>query len=270
MDKEILHIAEKLARSAGKLVSGKLGGCFHTGFKSCPADFVTEVDRQCQDIILAGLQKYFPGHTVIAEEKDNMHYTPGENATWYVDPLDGTTNFVFGLPFCAVSIAMTEKGRTVLGVVYDPLRDEMFTAAQGRGARLNGIPVNVDRNRTTLGESLLVTGFPVNTGNKKIMAEARIKDILFRSLNLRALGSAALELAYVACGRLTGFWEVTLKPWDVAAGALLVEESGGAVSGLKGEPLELSEYVSIVASNGDIHRELIDTLGYADISGVIP
>lgn len=259
---EMLRIAEELARSAGSLIRKKLGGCFTTGYKSCPADLVTEVDKQSQAIILDGLQKHFPSHCLVAEEKENSVFSPGDRATWYVDPLDGTTNFVFGLPFCAVSIALTENESAVLGVVYDPLRDEMFTAVRGSGTMLNGSPVKVDRSRNTLEQSLLVTGFPVNPKNKELMAAARMKDVIFKSLNLRALGSAALELAYVACGRLTGFWEVTLRPWDVAAGAILVKESGGEVSGIMGEPLKLSEYVSIVASNGAIHRDLLDTLGY--------
>ncbi len=262
--KEMMEIVSSIARKAGQVIKEKLGGNFNTQCKGSPADFVTDVDRHSQEIILEGLGYYFPKHHVVAEENAFNDYSPQNRSVWYVDPLDGTTNFVFSIPFCAVSIALAEKGSPDLAVVYDPLRDEMFTAVRNGGASLNGCPVHTDKTVQTLDRSLLVTGFPVTHEFKGLMAEAYTRGILFNSMNIRALGSAALELAYVACGRLTGSWEVKLKPWDVAAGALLVEEAGGMVSGIKGEPLALTEFVDIVSSNGLIHKEFIRALGYGD------
>lgn len=259
---EILEIVSAVARQAGAVIRERLGGNFNTRCKSSPADFVTDVDRRSQAIILEALALNFPGHHVVAEENDFNDYSTEHSSAWYVDPLDGTTNFVFSIPFYAVSIALAERGKIVLAVVYDPLHDELFTAARGGGARLNGSPIQVDRTIGAISGSLLVTGFPVVHEFKELMAAAYTRGILFNSMNIRALGSAALELAYVACGRLTGSWEVKLKPWDVAAGALLVEEAGGTVSGIRGEPLELTEFVDIVSSNGLIHREFIEVLGY--------
>jgi myo-inositol-1(or 4)-monophosphatase len=180
--------------------------------------------------------------------------------TWYVDPLDGTTNFVFGLPFCAVSIALAHHGVPVLGVVHDPLREETFTAVRGGGAQLNDSPISVDKTIATLDRSLLVTGYPGNMARRPRMHLVNYKQVIDRCNNLRALGSAALELAYVACGRLTGFWEVSLRPWDVAAGMVLVEEAGGAASDLAGQQLQLTDYVDIAATNGLIHNELLECL----------
>ncbi|WP_207655540.1 inositol monophosphatase family protein [Desulfocucumis palustris] len=260
--KEIMEIVSSMARQAGLVIKERLGGNFSTRCKGSPADFVTDVDRQSQEIILEGLKKYFPEHHVIAEENAFNDFSPENANVWYVDPLDGTTNFVFSIPFYGVSIALAEGGKPSLGIVYDPLRDEMFTAVRNGGAMLNGCRIHADGTVQTLDRSLLVTGFPVSREFKELMADAYTGGILFNSMNIRALGSAALELAYVACGRLTGSWEVKLKPWDVAAGALLVEEAGGMVSGIRGEPLELTEFVDIVSSNGLIHGEFIRALGF--------
>lgn len=263
VDGYVLEIVTDTVCSAGKIIKNRLGGSFKTGFKSSPADLVTEIDRQSQGVILEGLTRAFPDHRIVAEEDfSEDELTLNDRPAWFVDPLDGTTNFVFGIPFCTVSVALAMKGKPVLGVVYDPLREELFTALQGQGAYLNKKRIQVDHRRNSLGESLLVTGFPSSDRFKRQMLKTDFAGIFSKAGNVRALGSAALELAYIACGRLTGYWEVTLRPWDVAAGMILVEEAGGQVSNLYGDKLMLGNFVSIVASNSLIHEELVRELGF--------
>lgn len=260
---EELSLAVKAASEAGRLIRDKIYRHQVTETKSCLSDLVTEVDREAEGCIVKLLKQHFPDHAIIGEEQQgNSVGAPGGTLTWYVDPLDGTTNFVFGIPFCAVSIALADQGMPVLGVVHDPLRDETFTAVQGGGAYLNGAPIVVDTTIATLERSLLVTGYPGNIANRPRMHQVNYKQVLDCCNNLRALGSAALELAYVAGGRLTGFWEVALRPWDVAAGMVLVQEASGSVSDLAGQPLPLAETVDIAATNGLIHQELLTCLAW--------
>lgn len=257
-----LETAENIVVSAGKYIKSRLGGSFLTSFKTCPADMVTEVDQYSQSIILEGLEKAFPGHKLVAEEGfSEEELVHSDTPVWFIDPLDGTTNFVFGIPLCAVTVAMTVNGSTVLGVTYDPFREELFTAVMGGGTYRNGKKVQVD-SRERVSDSLITTGFPAADQFKEEMWKANYKNLFYKAADIRALGSAALELAYIACGRLTGYWEVALSPWDVAAGILLVREAGGKVSNLSGGELELGRHVSIVASNGLIHQELLGDLGY--------
>lgn len=255
-----LELAVQAAEKAGRLIREKINKHKVTEVKSCLSDLVTEVDRKSEDIIVGLIRDNFPAHSVVGEEQGDMPGEPGGEMTWYVDPLDGTTNFVFGLHFCAVSIALADSGVPVLGVVHDPFREETFAAVRGGGAYLNGEQFYVDRTVGTLERSLLVTGYPGNIAMRHRMHRVNYRQVIDRCNNLRALGSAALELAYVACGRLTGFWEVSLRSWDVAAGMVLVEEAGGRVSDLAGQPLLLTGYVDIAASNGLIHDEFLDCL----------
>lgn len=257
-----IHIetAAALAIKAGVIIRDKFGGDFARGYKSCPSDLVTEVDRRSESLIAEGLIEKFPGHTIIGEENSGDVKNIPEGYAWYVDPLDGTTNFVYGIPFCSVSIGLARDGKMVAGVVYDPFRDECFSAAAGCGTRLNGRPVRVDPARKMLREALLVTGYPENKSFSERLSRINYQKVAESCGNLRALGSAALELAYISCGRLTGFWENTLMPWDVAAGSLLVEEAGGKVTDINGNALTLESYLSITATNGLIHEELLKTL----------
>jgi myo-inositol-1(or 4)-monophosphatase len=255
-----LEAAAALARQAGEIIRARFGGEFEKEYKSCPSDMVTEVDRKCEEIIIAGLQKVFPDHVIVGEESTDEARAYPDGFTWYVDPLDGTTNFVYGIPFCCVSIGLAFGGEIVAGVVYDPFRGECFSAAKGSGAFLNGRLVCVDPIRKKLKEGLLVTGYPSNKTFNKRLLRIDYHRVLESCTNLRALGAAALELAYIACGRLTGFWENVLRPWDVAAGSLLVEEAGGRVTDINGQKLNLEGYPSIVASNGLIHDELLEVL----------
>jgi myo-inositol-1(or 4)-monophosphatase len=258
-----LEKAVQAVTGAGQMIKGRLGGEFQTGFKSCPADLVTEVDRHSQSFMVDLLGRAFPGHRLVAEEDcpgDELHLD--DRSAWIIDPLDGTTNFVFGIPLCTVTAALVKDSAPVLGVTYDPFRDELYQAVKGKGAFLNGQRITVDSTRDSVCQSLINTGYPSSEAFKDEMWQANFKKILYKAIDLRAFGSAALELAYIACGRLTGYWEVKLRPWDVAAGILLVEEAGGKISRLDGSPLKLDNYVSIVASNSLIHQELIEDLGY--------
>ncbi|MFX4261898.1 inositol monophosphatase family protein [Pelotomaculum propionicicum] len=255
-----VETAAALAKKAGAIIRDKFGGNFERGYKSCPSDLVTEVDRMSESLITGGLSEKFPGHIIIGEENSGYVKDIPEGFAWYVDPLDGTTNFVYGIPFCSVSIGLARGGKMVAGVVYDPFRDECFSAATGCGTSLNGRPVRVDHTRKLLREALLVTGYPENKKFSERLYRINYQKVAKSCGNLRALGSAALELAYISCGRLTGFWENTLMPWDVAAGSLLVEEAGGKVTDIDGNALTLESYLSITASNSLVHEELLRTL----------
>jgi myo-inositol-1(or 4)-monophosphatase len=218
-------------------------------------------DRTCEALIKGRLAEVFPEHGVYGEE-GTRERMDGE-FRWYVDPLDGTTNFAHGLPqFCVslglerrkAGLAANEDGTIVAGVIYDPMRDELFTAERGKGATLNGKAIGVSKT-AVLAESLVATGFP----SRKRHDNPNIHfyhEFTLRSHGVRRAGSAALDLAYVACGRLEAFWEFNLNPWDTAAGALLVEEAGGRISGFGGEPFELNSR-EVLASNGRIHGELV-------------
>ncbi len=255
-----LEAATDLARQAGGIIRDKFGGKFERGYKSCPSDLVTEVDRASETLIITSLRQKFPGHDIIGEESSGSAAIAPGGYAWCVDPLDGTTNFVYGIPFCSVSIGLILNGEVVAGVVYDPLRDECFSAAQGCGCFLNGKPVRVDTTRKMLNEALLVTGYPENKSYSGRLLRVDYHKVAQSCSNLRALGSAALELAYIACGRLTGSFENPLMPWDVAAGSLLVQEAGGRVTDIDGGKLSLERYLSIAASNGLIHEELLHIL----------
>jgi len=215
-------------------------------------DFVTEVDTGSEAIIKARLGAAFPGVGFLAEESARSQ----ESETfWVVDPLDGTTNFIHGYPSIAVSIALLERGTVVLGCVYDPVRDELFEAELGRGAALNGAPIAVSGARS-LADSLLGTGFPFSVNRHVDAYLASFKDLFLQCHDVRRAGAAALDLCHVAMGRLDGFWELYLKPWDMAAGALIVREAGGRTSDFFGGPNFL-EAGNIVAATPAIFEAIV-------------
>lgn len=255
-----LDAAARLARLAGAIIRDKFGGKFERSYKSCPSDLVTEVDYASESLIITGLRREFPDHDIIGEESSGSAAIAPDGYAWCIDPLDGTTNFVYGIPFCSVSIGLLFNGEVVAGVVYDPFRDECFGASRGGGCFLNDRAVRVDATRKMLSQALLVTGYPENKSYSERLLRIDYHKVAQSCSNLRALGSAALELAYVACGRLTGLWENPLMPWDVAAGSLLVQEAGGRVTDIDGKKLSLERHLSIAASNGLIHEELLQIL----------
>lgn len=256
---EFAHLAEGIARQAGALLRGFYEKGVATEYKG-DVDLVTEADRASEQLIREKLKAAFPGHGIYGEEgtRDRLD----SEYRWYVDPLDGTTNFAHGFPaFCVVlglerrapDLTIDADGEMVAGVIYDPLRNEMFVAERDMGAWLNGRRIHVSKTKT-LQESLTATGFP----SRKRHDSPNIhfyQQITLRSHGVRRAGSAALDLAYVACGRLDGFWEFNLNPWDTSAGFLLVEEAGGAVTHFDGQPFTLDSR-EVLATNGLIKGEL--------------
>jgi myo-inositol-1(or 4)-monophosphatase len=256
---EFAHVAEGIARQAGSLLRGFYEKGVATEYKG-DVDLVTEADRASEQMIRERLTAAFPAHGIYGEEgtRDQMD----SEFRWYVDPLDGTTNFAHGFPaFCVVlglerrqrGLPAGADGEMLAGVIYDPLRDEMFVAERGKGAWLNGKPIHVSKTKT-LQESLTATGFP----SHKRHASPNVhfyQQITLRSHGVRRAGSAALDLAYVACGRLDGFWEFNLNPWDTSAGYLLVEEAGGRVTHFDGSRFTLDSRETL-ANNGLIAGEM--------------
>ena len=249
----MLNIAVRAARKAGSLISRRLDRV-----EELPAvskgrnDFVTEVDRRAERMIVETLLDAYPKHAVLAEESGARGSSP---YLWIIDPLDGTTNFLHGFPQCAVSIALQHQGRIILGIVYDPLREELFTAERGGGAYLNERRIRVSHRRR-LQDALLGTGFPFRKLERLPLYLNFLGVLCRESSGIRRPGAASLDLAYLACGRLDGFWELDLKPWDLAAGSLLVEEAGGLLSGLDGA----TDYLhrgDVLAGNRYIHKALL-------------
>jgi myo-inositol-1(or 4)-monophosphatase len=253
-----LALAIDAARDAGAFLAANLGKVRTiTDKDTLGKDLVTEIDRASEEMILGRIRKAFPGDEVLAEE-GGKGAGAESGYRWVVDPLDGTTNYTHGFPVFCVSIGIEREGTMVAGVIYDPNFDEMFTAALGSGARLNGEPMRVS-SIDRLGRSLLVTGFPYNINENPDHCIERFTGALMKSQAVRRMGSAAIDLAYVACGRYEGFWEVGLHPWDVAAGALLVAEAGGTVTGFDGGPCSIYGR-DIAASNGRVHQQLLDCI----------
>ncbi len=219
-------------------------------------DFVTQVDQASEAIIIETIQKAFPDHAFYGEESGKQ----GENHTiWVIDPLDGTTNFIHGFPQFCISIAAVHKGKTYHAVVYDPLKDELFTATKGQGAQLNHKRLRVSE-RTTFQEALLGTGIPYHDMTNLESYLNLFKKLCPLAAGIRRAGSAALDLAYVASGRLDGFWECDLKAWDVAAGALLIREAGGLTSDFSGESINPLNSSHIVAGSPKLHAQMLDMI----------
>ena len=251
-----LERAESIAREAGRLLLTGLRREIAVEMKGV-VDLVTEMDRRSEALIRERLAAAFPDTDLLAEEgSGSMEGRPG--GLWIVDPLDGTTNYAHGFPVFAVSMALERDGRVELGVVYDPTRDECFSAARGRGARLNGRPIQVSR-RDDLGQSLLATGFPYDIRTSQRNNLRQFGDLVLRTRAVRRAGAASLDLAGVAAGRFDGYWEEKIAPWDIAAGVLLVEEAGGRVTGYAGEPVDIRG-ARVVATNGHIHADLVACL----------
>ncbi|HYL60977.1 MAG TPA: inositol monophosphatase family protein [Candidatus Methylomirabilis sp.] len=249
MSKGYLDAAIETAQEAGKVLREEFERPPLITYKG-DVDLVTQADKRSEEAIVRRLTHYFPDHSIAAEE--GLGRQSASEFCWHVDPLDGTTNFAHGYPCFAVSIALTQRGSLLAGVVYNPITNELFGAARGSGATLNGARIFVSKV-DTLATSLLCTGFPVH----KRKANPNIHyywEFTLRSHGVRRDGSAAMDLASVAAGRFDAFWEFGLNPWDTAAGVLLIEEAGGRVSDFKGRPYQLGGPV-IFASNGAIHEE---------------
>jgi len=251
------RVAVDAARAAGQLLKSELPGSRRIAYKGSPTNLVTEMDARVEELIVGRLAAAFPDDAVLAEERGASAGRSGRR--WIIDPLDGTTNYAHGFPAFGVSIALESAKRVELGVIYDPNLDEMFVAERGRGSTLNDRPLAVSTT-ATLDESLLATEFPYNI---REVLDNNLKEYAAFSVRARAvrrMGSAVLYLAWLASGRLDGYWELRLGPWDVAAGSLLVEEAGGQITDLTGGALDL-DAPSLVATNGRIHAAILAVLG---------
>lgn len=253
-----LRVAEEAATAGGAVLLRHAGdGDLRIAYKDARANLVTIADTESQRAICAVITRSFPGHAIIGEE--GTVGDPGAENAWYVDPLDGTTNYAHGLPFFCVSVALRSGGTTVAGAVYDPLHGHLFSASLGQGAFRNGVPLAVSP-ATRLDRSLVVAQAQ-SVDDGEIRAYAALVDRLMRvAAGVRSLGSPALSLCAIAAGQLEAYCEYSMDPWDILAGQLILREAGGTVTGFDGTPCETADRFDVVATNGRIHDELITAL----------
>lgn len=253
-------IAIEAARQAGAILSEYARKGFRVRHKDT-LNLVTDADTHSERAIVEAISRAFPDHLVLAEERGQA----GSDSPfkWIIDPLDGTTNFAHGFPAYAVSIGVEYQGRCILGVVFDPTREELFVGEAGGGATLNGKPIRVSRT-PKLDGALLVTGFAYDIRVSKQNNLDHFANFAVRAQGVRRMGAAAIDLCYVACGRFDGFWELKLKPWDTAAGSVIVEEAGGRLTDFRGGPFSIYG-LELVASNGLIHEAMVEVLNLPSV-----
>lgn len=252
---EFLKVAEEASRMAGEMLCRHIDSPREIVYKGA-INLVTDFDRDSQEVIFSHLSSRFPDHDFLAEE--DLCEQRGSEFRWIIDPIDGTTNYAHNFPIFCVSIALEWKSNVVCGVIYDPMRGEMFSAISGKGSVMNGHRIQISATGD-LDKSLLATGFPYDIRESEVNNIDHFVNFATRAQAIRRCGSAALDLCYVACGRFDGFWELKLSPWDVAAGVLIVEESGGRVSDFQGETASIYGN-DLLASNGLIHEQMIQIL----------
>jgi myo-inositol-1(or 4)-monophosphatase len=253
----MLNFAIETARDAGQILLEKFGRHINVQKKG-EINLVTEADLASEALIIERIKSYYPKHAILAEESGEAVVMGAETLwKWIIDPLDGTTNYAHGYPCFCVTIALEHQGEIVIGVTFDPTRNELFAAEKSQGATLNGKSIRVSTT-DKIGDALIVTGFPYDFKTRPAFAR-HLTEFLLHSRGVRRDGSAAIDMAYVACGRFDGFWEEGLNPWDVAAGKLLIEEAGGQLSYYDGSPLSVYK-PPICASNGRIHSQMLDVL----------
>ena len=252
----VRKVLDSCLDEAGKIIL-KGFGLTHRIKKKAPVSIVTEIDLAADAKIVSLIRRNFPDHHILTEE--SKPFKGNSDYRWIIDPLDGTTNFSHGIPLCCVSIGVEYKGEIILGGVYNPMLKERFFAEAGKGAFLNGKRIRVSPQATLI-DSLLVTGFPYDRQEKAGFYLGYFKALMEKCQGVRRLGAAAVDLAYVACGRFEAFWEFNLQPWDVAAGVLLVKEAGGKVTDFKGEPFDAFKPVQLLSSNGKVHAQILSTI----------
>lgn len=253
----MLNFAIETAREAGGILLEKFGRRINVAKKG-DINLVTEADLASEKLIIERVRSHYPKHAILAEESGEALIAGGDNVwKWIIDPLDGTTNYAHGYPCFCVTLALEHNGEIVVGVTFDPTRNELFAAEKGGGATLNNKPMRVSETEQ-LSEALLVTGFPYDTRERENFAR-HFTDFTLKSRGIRRDGSAAIDMAYVACGRFDGFWEEGLHAWDVAAGVLLIEESGGKISYYDDSKFSIYQ-PPICASNNLIHAEMLEVL----------
>lgn len=252
----MLNFAIQTARDAGQILLEKFGRKINITMKG-DINLVTEADLASEKLIIERIKSYHPKHSILAEESGNAVVYGDSKWKWIIDPLDGTTNYAHGYPCFCVTLAVEHEGEIVIGVTYDPTRNELFAAEKGQGTTLNNKPVKVSAAEN-LGDSLICTGFPYDFKQKENFAR-HLTEFLLNSRGVRRDGSAAIDMAYVACGRFDGFWEEGLNAWDVAAGVLMINEAGGQVTYYDGSPFSIYA-PPICASNGLIHSQMLQIL----------
>jgi myo-inositol-1(or 4)-monophosphatase len=253
----LLNTAIDAAKEAGKYLKYNIGKVKNVETKQGEMkNLVSEIDRSSEQLIIGMIKRHFPSHAILAEESGGSDQAAGYK--WIIDPLDGTTNFLHGVPIYCVTIAVERKGEVIAGVVYDPNLEELFTAEKGSGAYRNGKRLKVSET-ADLSKSLLVTGFPYDIATNPNHAIDHFVHFLVEGRGIRRLGSAALDLSYIAAGRFDGFWEVNLNPWDMAAGVLFVQEAGGKVTDFEGHASSIYKR-QVLASNGLIHDAMLGVL----------
>jgi myo-inositol-1(or 4)-monophosphatase len=252
---DLLQLVEGIIRQAGTVLMEGYGNVRHIQQKGV-IDLVTEFDKRSEEVIISSIQQQFPDHAILAEESGHNHTI--SEYQWLIDPLDGTTNFAHGIPVFSVSIALWKNNLPVVGVAYDPFRNEMFSAEWGHGATLNTYPIHVS-SQAELGQAIISTGFPYDLRTNPRNNLAQFVQFQLRTQAVRHLGSAALDCAWTAMGRLDGYWEFGVKPWDVGAGALIVREAGGRVTSTDGDENFLSNE-SILVSNSLLHGQMLRVL----------
>jgi len=252
----LLEAAVGGGKKAGALLLDYAKSGFRIEHKN-PINLVTDADHAAEQCVIDHIRTHFPTHGFLAEERGRVEPSPSPYL-WIIDPLDGTTNFAHGYPAYCVSIGLEHRGRCILGVIFDPSRDELFTAVDKCGAHLNGRPIHVS-NTMTLDKSLLVTGFAYDIRDSPRNNLDHFAKFALKAQGMRRTGSAALDLCYVAAGRFDGFWEVRLNPWDMAAGSVIVQEAGGRLTDFRGNQLSIYGQ-ELVASNGHIHQAMLNVL----------
>jgi myo-inositol-1(or 4)-monophosphatase len=263
----MLNVAVKAARAAGAIINRAALDVESVRISQKQVnDFVTEVDHASEQVIIETLLTAYPGHAIWAEESGKVHGKQDSDFVWIIDPLDGTTNFIHGFPVYCVSIGLSVRGKVEQAVIYDPSRNDLFTATKGRGAYMNERRIRVSK-RTDLRQCLISTGFPFRPGDNFNSYLAMMAEVMQRTAGLRRPGAAALDLAYVAAGFTDGFFETGLSPWDVAAGSLLVTEAGGLIGNFTGDS-EFIEHKECIAGNPRIYGQLVAILGkYSKFAG---
>lgn len=259
----MIDIAIQAAREAGKFLKANLGKVRNIEHKREEINLVTEVDRKSEAIVIDMIRQHYPHHDILAEETGS--HNKASDFKWIIDPLDGTTNYTHGLPIYGVSIGLEKRGEIILGVVYNPNLDELFVAEKGSGAFLNHRRIKVSETKELI-KSLLITGFPYNVKENPGKCIEHFNNFLISARAVRRLGSASLDMCYLACGRFDGFWEVFLNPWDSAAGYLMILEAGGKVTDFAGRPYSIYSE-PILASNGRIHEQMMEILRKGNVDG---
>jgi len=256
MNTKLKKILMECLNEGGRIIRKGYGKA-HKIRKKNPVSLVTEIDMESDLRVRRMIQRSFPDHRILTEELNPVESV--SSYRWIIDPLDGTTNYAHGIPFFGISIGLEYKGEMVLGGIYNPVLNELFYAEKGKGAFMNGKRIRVSKTNSLI-DSLVVTGFPYDRREKAGYYLKFIQPFIEKTRGIRRLGAAAIDLAYVACGKFEGYWEFNLKPWDMAAGLLIVQEAGGKVTDFKGDPIQASRPNQLLSSNGKIHDLLLDVL----------